>query len=93
MERIARDLRIHRSELVRMAKKGPHAADLVKKLLVALGIDPDSLEHDDPFTIRDLKRLCTNCTDKNNVSLTLPTALLAIIFVTIARMALHLMHC
>ncbi|MGA7535426.1 MAG: hypothetical protein WBW27_26470 [Pseudolabrys sp.] len=76
-----------------MAKKGPHAADLVKKLLVALGIDPDSLEHDDPFTIRDLKRLCTNCTDKNNVSLTLPTALLAIIFVTIARMALHLMHC
>ena len=34
-----------------MAKKGPHAADLVKKLLVALGIDPDSLEHDDPFTI------------------------------------------
>ena len=41
MERIARDLRIHRSELVTMAKKGPHAADLVKKLLVALGIDAD----------------------------------------------------
>lgn len=29
---------------------------------------------------------------KSNASLTLPTALLAIIFVTIARMPLHLMH-
>ena len=64
MERIARDLRIHRSELVTMAKKGPHAADLVKKLLVALGIDPHSLEHDDPLTMRDLQRMCTTCTDK-----------------------------
>ena len=93
MERIARDLRIHRSELVTMAKKGPHAADLVKKLLGALGIDADKLEHEDPLTMRDLQRLCTTCTEKNNASLTLPTALLAIIFVTIARMPLHLMHC
>ena len=76
-----------------MAKKGPHAADLVKKLLVALGIDPDSLEP----TICLLCEISSGCAQlapiKNNVSLTLPTALLAIIFVTTARMPLHLMHC
>ena len=77
MERIARDLRIDRSELVRMAKKGPHAADLVKKLLVALGIDPDSLEHDDPFTMRDLKRLCTNCTDKKQCQFDLTNGIIS----------------
>jgi hypothetical protein len=62
--RIARDLRVHPRELVMMAKKGPKAADLLQKLLVALGIDAKGLEHDDPLVMRDLQRLCTTCTDK-----------------------------
>ena len=76
-----------------MAKKGPHAADLMKKLLVALGIDADSLERDDPFTC-DISSACAQPAPiKENVSLTLPTAQLVIIFVTTARTPLHLMHC
>ena len=77
MERIARDLRIHPSELTTMAKKGPHAADLVKKLLVALGIDADSLERDDPFTMRDLQRLCTICTDKKQCQFDLANGIIS----------------
>jgi hypothetical protein len=62
--RIARDLRVHPRELAMIAKKGPKAADLLQKLLVALGIDAKGLEHDDPLVMRDLQRLCTTCTDK-----------------------------
>jgi hypothetical protein len=62
--RIARDLRVHPTELAMMAKKGPKAADLLQKLLVELGVDAKGLEHDDPLVMRDLQRLCTTCTDK-----------------------------
>ena len=91
MERIARDH--NRPERVDDdGEKGPHAADLVKKLLVALGIDADSLS----ATIRLPCEISSGCAQfapiKNNVSLTLPTALSAIIFVTTARMLLHLTH-
>jgi hypothetical protein len=42
---IARELRIS-GELAEIAKKGPHAADLLEKLLIALGVDADGLAHD-----------------------------------------------
>ncbi|MGA7309873.1 MAG: DUF6455 family protein [Pseudolabrys sp.] len=64
VERIARDLRVHPKELAMIAKKGPNAADLLQKLLFALGVDAKGLEHDDPLVMRDLQRLCTTCTDK-----------------------------
>jgi hypothetical protein len=60
-----------------MAKKGPRAADLMKKLLVALGIDADSLERDDPFTMRDLQRLCTTCTDKRQCQFDLTNGIIS----------------
>lgn len=62
--RIARDLKLQPKELAMLAKKGPHAADLVCKMLAALGIDANDLEHDDPATMRDLQRLCAMCADK-----------------------------
>jgi hypothetical protein len=62
--RIARELRINPNELATLAKKGPNAADLLQKLLVALGVDAKSLEHDDPLVMRDLQRLCTTCGEK-----------------------------
>jgi hypothetical protein len=77
MERIARDLRIHRSELMTMAKKGPHAADLVKKLLIALGIDANNLQHEDPITMRDLQRLCTTCTEKKQCQFDLTNGIIS----------------
>jgi transcriptional regulator with XRE-family HTH domain len=61
---IARELRISPSELAEIAKKGPHAADLLQKLLVALGVDANGLTHENPLVMRDLQRLCITCGSK-----------------------------
>jgi hypothetical protein len=47
-----------------LVRKGPRAADLVRKVLSTLGIDARELERDDPATMRDLQRLCAMCADK-----------------------------
>jgi hypothetical protein len=62
--RIAHELKLQPKELAMIAKKGPRAADLVRKMLAALEIDASELEHDDPATMRDLQRLCAMCADK-----------------------------
>jgi hypothetical protein len=58
---IAHELGVHPTELVNLAKKGPHAADLLNKLLRAIGIEPNELAHHDPLVMRDLQRLCSTC--------------------------------
>ena len=62
--RTARDLGLSSRELVRLAEKGPHAADQLLKLMSALGVDPKALSFDDPATMRDLQRLCITCAHK-----------------------------
>jgi Family of unknown function (DUF6455) len=59
--RISRDLMIRPTELAGLARKGPEAAKLLPKMLVALGVDPKNLEDNDPAVIRDLQRLCITC--------------------------------
>lgn len=61
---IAKDLSIPAGELRAIANKGPAAADLLQKMLVALEVDPDTLMKSDPATMRDLQRLCVACTHK-----------------------------
>jgi transcriptional regulator with XRE-family HTH domain len=61
---IARELKISPAELAALAKKGPGAADLLQKLLIALGVDPNGLANDDPLVMRDLQRLCVTCGSK-----------------------------
>jgi hypothetical protein len=63
--RTARDLGLSPRELVRLASKGPHAADQLPKLLLALGVDPKNLASDDSAMMRDLQRLCITCVHKN----------------------------
>jgi len=67
--RIARELRIYPSELASLADKGPNAADLLQKLLLALGVDSEGLAHDDPLVMRDLQRLCITCGAKRQCAL------------------------
>ena len=62
--RTARDLGMSSRELVRLAGKGPQAADQLLALLSALGVDPKALSFDDPATMRDLQRLCVTCGHK-----------------------------
>jgi hypothetical protein len=58
---IARDLSISVAELRELARYGPDQADLLRRRLVALGLDPDMLARSDGSVLRDLQRLCTMC--------------------------------
>ena len=62
--RIAHSLGVSSTELARLASKGPHAADLLKKLLVALRVDSEKLAFENPAAMRDLQRLCITCSYK-----------------------------
>ena len=61
VDRIAGDLGISASELRTLASYGPNAAELLNRRMAALRIDPDRVGTLDPFTLRDLQRLCTTC--------------------------------
>ena len=75
--RMARELKIDPNELATLAKKGPHAADLLQRLLIALGVDANGLEHDDPLVMRDLQRLCTTCGEKRQCEFDLASGVIA----------------
>jgi hypothetical protein len=62
--RIAHDLGISSNELATLAAKDANSADLLQKMLVALGVDPKNFACDDPAALRDLQRLCVNCRQK-----------------------------
>jgi hypothetical protein len=62
--RAAQDLGVSSRELVHLASRGPHAADQLAKLLLALGVNPKRLASEDPATMRDLQRLCITCSHK-----------------------------
>lgn len=60
----AHELGLSSRDLFELAKKGPHSADLLQKMLLALGVDPKKLASDDPMIMRDLQRLCVMCNQK-----------------------------
>lgn len=61
---IARDLGASPVELREFVRKGPGAADLLQKMLIALKVDPISFTTSDLGVMRDLQRLCTMCVEK-----------------------------
>lgn len=61
---IARDLGASPAELREFVRKGPGAADLLQKMLIALKVDPVSLTSSELGVMRDLQRLCTMCAEK-----------------------------
>ena len=56
-----RDLSISVAELRELARYGPDQADLLRRRMVALGLDPVALARSDGAVLRDLQRLCTMC--------------------------------
>lgn len=66
--RVARELNVSPRELANLAGKGPESAALLGKMLLALGIDPDSGPMQDPLITRDLQRLCVACDHKRKCS-------------------------
>jgi hypothetical protein len=61
---IAKDLGVPASELREIVRKGPGAAALLQKMLVALKVDAAVLEKASPAVMRDLQRLCITCSNK-----------------------------
>jgi hypothetical protein len=61
---IAKDLGVPAGELRALAAKGPGAAELLEKMLVALRVDPEALAKSNPAVMRDLQRLCVACSQK-----------------------------
>ena len=62
--RMADDLGISSDDFLTLASKGSKSADLLKKMLVALDVDPNIFANSDPTAMRDLQRLCVNCWQK-----------------------------
>jgi len=62
--RIAKDLGISRGDLELVATKGPGSADLLQKMLRALGVDPHTPALQEAGVMRDLQRLCVTCGHK-----------------------------
>ncbi len=65
VKQIAKELGMSPAELRRVARKGPDAADLLQKMLVALNVDPEVLTKSNPAVMRDLQRLCISCSRKS----------------------------
>jgi hypothetical protein len=61
---IATDLGLAPNELLRMAKHGPDAANLLLERLAALHLDAEAIAKSEPATMRDLQRLCSYCASK-----------------------------
>ncbi len=60
----AKDLGVAPNQMRELMNKGPGAADLLQKLLVALHVDPQEIAKANPAVMRDLQRLCIACANK-----------------------------
>jgi len=61
MQRIARDLGASISELRDLAGRDKNSADLLRRRLDSLNLDPTKIE---PAVMRDLQRCCSQCGSK-----------------------------
>jgi hypothetical protein len=61
---VARDLGMAPTDLERLVRRGPHAADELPRLLAVLGIDAAALARSEPAALRDMERVCISCERK-----------------------------
>lgn len=59
--RMARDLNVTSFELDRLARLGPHAADLMEVRMAQLDLDRDEVARLEPGVLQDLQRVCSFC--------------------------------
>lgn len=62
--RMAEDIGVTPSQLQELTGKGAGSANLLKRMLVALRVDPKVIADMDPLVMREMKWLCLSCTDK-----------------------------
>lgn len=61
-EQIARDLNLSVFELHALSRKDDSSADLLNERLAECGLSPNELRDRHPEVLRDLQRVCGNCT-------------------------------
>ena len=64
VRRMAKDIGVTPSELQELVRKGPDSANLLKRMLVALNVDPKTIADIDPLVIREMNWLCIKCVDR-----------------------------
>ncbi len=61
IERMASDLRMPATELFSASRRGAKSAELLRRRLTALDLDPREISRTEPGAMRDLQRCCTLC--------------------------------
>ncbi|HXX09783.1 MAG TPA: hypothetical protein VEJ43_17140 [Pseudolabrys sp.] len=87
---IAKDLGISATQLRELASKGARASQPLRKLLVALDVDPKELEKIDARVARDMQWLCVTCSKKAQCNHDLSTGVAAETFRKICPNAMAL---
>jgi len=62
--RMAEDIGVTPSQLQELVRKGGNSANLLKRMLVALHVDPKVIADMDPLVMREVKWLCITCCNK-----------------------------
>ena len=62
--RMAKDIGVTPSQLQELIRRGPDSANLLKRMLVALHVDPKIIADMDPLVMREMKWLCITCSNK-----------------------------
>ena len=62
--RMAKDIGVTSSQLQELARNGADSANLLKRMLVALQVDPKVIADMDPLVMREMKWLCITCSNK-----------------------------
>ena len=62
--RMAKDIGVTSSQLQELARNGADSANLLKRMLVALHVDPKVIADMDPLVMREMKWLCITCSNK-----------------------------
>lgn len=61
VERLARDVGVSVPELRRLARLGPHGANLLSRRMAALYLDQNEVSRVEPRILQDLQRVCAAC--------------------------------
>jgi hypothetical protein len=62
--RMAKDIGVTPSQLQDLVRRGPDSAKLLKRMLVALHVDPKIISDMDPLVMREMNWLCITCSGK-----------------------------
>lgn len=61
ISRMANEYGLSSGDLQDLVAEGPHAADLMDRMLRARGLDPNDIRHDLPGVVADMAVLCSRC--------------------------------